>query len=242
LNTPPWTLEALGEDAVLLRLGACVEMHLNRQVHALAARISAARPPWLLDIVPAYAALALYIDPGHLLARDRFALDLAEDWLAVLPAGDADAAGCTATGTLEIPVCYDPACAPDLDAVAARAGRDRDEVIARHCAPEYSVGMIGFAPGFPYLLGLDPALATPRHATPRTRVPAGSVGIGGSQTGIYPDASPGGWQIIGRTPTRLFDPHRAAPSLLQPGQRLRFVPIALAEYTRLAATVGDAHG
>src|SRR5690606_508658 len=87
LNTPPWTLEALGEDAVLLRLGACVEMQLNRQVHALAARISAARPPWLLDIVPAYAALALYIDPGHLLARDRFALDLAEDWLAGLPAG-----------------------------------------------------------------------------------------------------------------------------------------------------------
>lgn len=242
MNTPPWTIEALGEDAVLLRLGACVELQLNRQVHALAARVSAARPPWLRDIVPAYAALALHIDPTHPLAGDRFALDLVHDFLATLPVEELHAPGCGVVASLEIPVCHDPACAPDLDAVASRAGLARDALIARHCAPEYTVGMIGFAPGFPYLLGLDPALATPRHATPRTRVPAGSVGIGGSQTGIYPAGSPGGWQIIGRTPTVLFDPHRAAPSLLQPGQRLRFVPITLAEYTAMAAAADRARG
>ena len=239
---PRWTLEPLGEDAVLLRLGTRIDPQLNRDVHALAARIAAARPAWLCDIVPAYAALALFVDPAHPHAADRPALDLLEDWLAALPAEAADQRGRVNADPFEIAVCYDPACAPDLDAVATRTGLDRDALIARHCAPEYTVGMIGFAPGFPYLLGLDPALATPRHATPRARVPAGSVGIGGSQTGIYPAASPGGWQIIGRTPTRLFDPHRASPSLLQPGQRLRFVSIALAEYARLAATMDDAHG
>ena len=101
------------------------------------------------------------------------------------------------------------------------------------------VGMIGFAPGFPYLLGLDPALAAPRHATPRVRVPAGSVGIAGQQTGIYPGDSPGGWQLVGRTPLSLFDPRRDPPSLLQPGQRLRFVAIGLDEYN---ARMGAAHG
>lgn len=242
LNAGGWTLEPLGEDAVLLRLGSRIDARLNREVHALAARIVAVRPPWLCDIVPAYAALALHVDPAHPLAGDRFALDLVEDWLAGLPGVDADAAGGTVAAMLEIPVCYDPSCAPDLDALAARAGLGRDEAVARHCAPDYTVAMIGFAPGFPYLLGLDPALATPRHATPRTRVPAGSVGIGGGQTGIYPAASPGGWQIVGRTPTVLFDPHRASPSLLQPGQRLRFVSISLAEYTALAPAADDARG
>ena len=242
MNAPAWTLEPLGEDAVLLRLGAHIESGLNRQVHALAAHISAVRPPWLRDIVPAYAALALHIDPAHPLAGDRFALDLVEGWLATLPAGETDAAGCTGPPTLEIPVCYDPTCAPDLQAVATHAGLEPDALIARHCAPEYTVAMIGFAPGFPYLLGLDPALAMPRHATPRARVPAGSVGIGGSQAGVYPTAGPGGWQIIGRTPNRLFDPRRATPSLLRPGQRLRFVSITLAEYAHLAAATEDAHG
>jgi len=237
----PWTLEPLGEDAVLLRLGTRIDLQLNRDVHALAARIAAVRPAWLCDIVPAYAALALFVDPAHPHAVGRTAQDLLDDWLAALPADAADGRGRVETGTLDIPVCYDPACAPDLDAVAARAGLDRDEAIARHCGPEYTVGMIGFAPGFPYLLGLDPALACPRHATPRTRVPAGSVGIGGHQTGVYPAGSPGGWQIVGRTPTVLFDPRRASPSLLQPGQRLRFVSISLAEYSALAPAADHAH-
>jgi KipI family sensor histidine kinase inhibitor len=125
---------------------------------------------------------------------------------------------------VELPVLYGGADGPDLDAVAAQAGLSPAEVIERHAAGDYAVAMLGFAPGFPYLLGLDPALATPRLQTPRTRVAAGSVGIGGAQTGIYPRPGPGGWRIIGRTSAVLFDPGRSSPSLLLPGDRVRFRP------------------
>jgi KipI family sensor histidine kinase inhibitor len=125
---------------------------------------------------------------------------------------------------VEIPVCYGLEYGPDLDAVAAHCGLSPDEVIARHTAAEYRVYMLGFSPGFPYLGGLDPNIAAPRRETPRIKVPAGSVGIAGMQTGIYPLESTGGWQIIGRTPMRLFDPGLEEPCLLRPGDRLRFVP------------------
>ena len=128
-----------------------------------------------------------------------------------------------------VPVCYGGEFGPDLDDLARYARLSVDEVIARHCAPDYRVAMLGFAPGFPYLLGLDPALHAPRRATPRVRVPAGSVAIGGAQTGIYPSELPGGWLLIGRTPLTLFDPAREAPALLAPGQRLRFRAISADE-------------
>ena len=113
---------------------------------------------------------------------------------------------------------------PDLDALAEHAGLSPREAVELHATAEYRVAMLGFAPGFPYLLGLDPRLAMPRLATPRQRVEAGSVGIGGAQAGIYPRPGPGGWRIIGRTDALLFDPARESPSLLAPGDRLRFVP------------------
>ena len=137
------------------------------------------------------------------------------------------------TAQIDIPVCYDAEFAPDLAALAAHSGLSPDEVIARHQARTYQVAMIGFAPGFPYLLGLDPALAMPRLATPRMQVTAGSVGIGGAQAGIYPAESPGGWRIIGRTPLRLFDPAREEPALLAPGQSLRFVAINRSRFDAL---------
>jgi KipI family sensor histidine kinase inhibitor len=135
---------------------------------------------------------------------------------------------------VEIPVCYGGECGPDIAAVAEHAGLLRDAVIARHTAAEYTVAMLGFAPGFPYLLGLDPSLQMPRRATPRTRVPAGSVAIGGAQTGIYPRELPGGWHLIGRTPLVLFDPQRELPCLLAPGDRVRFHAIEADEFGRLA--------
>jgi KipI family sensor histidine kinase inhibitor len=140
-----------------------------------------------------------------------------------------------ATTTIEIPVCYSPACAPDLDDLAAHAGLSRAEVVALHGAGDYRVAMVGFAPGFPYLLGLDPRLAMPRLATPRTHVPAGSVAIGGAQAGIYPNASPGGWRVIGRTPLALFDASRPSPCLLAAGQRVRFRQIDEAAFESLQA-------
>jgi len=232
-------IERLGEDALLLRLGARIDPALNARVHALAAVIDARRPPWLVDIVPAHASLALFVDVDAIDAADPQAgqppLALAEAWLRA-QALDPDAGADTASGVepAVVPVRYGGPMGPDLDTLAARAGLDADAAIAVHAGGDYRVAMLGFAPGFPYLGGLDPRLATPRRATPRVRVEAGSVGIGGDQTGIYPREGPGGWHIIGRTPLRLFDPGRASPCLLAPGQRVRFRPIGDAEFEELA--------
>jgi KipI family sensor histidine kinase inhibitor len=125
---------------------------------------------------------------------------------------------------IDIPVIYGGAGGPDLEAVAELAGCPVSEVIARHAARTYRVYMLGFVPGFAYMGTVDPAIAAPRHRVPRERVPAGSVGIAGQQTGVYPVESPGGWQLIGRTSTVMFDAARTPPSLLSPGDRVRFVP------------------
>jgi inhibitor of KinA len=133
-------------------------------------------------------------------------------------------------------VCYGGVFGPDLEAVAQRHGLAPEELIRLHSEAVYSVYMLGFAPGFAYLGGLPPALATPRRDEPRTAVPAGSVGIGGSQTGIYPLVSPGGWNLIGRTPLRLFDARRTSPTLLAVGDRVRFQVIEHDDFDRLAPT------
>jgi inhibitor of KinA len=146
---------------------------------------------------------------------------------------EADAAVADPARVIELPICYDGDCGPDLDEIARHTGLNRDEVFARHLGGEYLVAMLGFSPGFPYLRGLPPGLATPRRATPRLQIPAGSVGIAGTQTGIYPQATPGGWQLLGRTPTRLFALDQASPTLLQPGDLVRFRRINEAEFTAL---------
>lgn len=213
--------ELLADDAWLLRLGDRIDPGLNARVHRLAACVRAAAPPWLRDLVPGFASLGVFFDP------DRCNADLVrralEDIAALVPHAGAGAAD---GRTVDVPVVYGGECGPDLDAAARELGIGAEDLVARHAAGDYHVAMIGFAPGFPYLSGLDPALALPRLATPRTRVPAGSVAIGGAQTGIYPRESPGGWRIVGRTPRRLFDPQRDPPALLAPGDRVRFRQVA----------------
>jgi len=216
-------IEPLGEHALLLRLGDAIDTGINARVHAVGRRIAVLAPAWLRDIVPAYASLALFIDPEAFPATAD-PLDTARRWL-LQQALDDDHDDTPPERLVEIPVLYGDADGPDLDAVAAHAGLSPAQVIERHAAGDYVVAMLGFAPGFPYLLGLDPTLATPRLQTPRTRVAAGSVGIGGAQTGVYPRPGPGGWNIIGRTSAVLFDPLRASPSLLLPGDRVRFRPV-----------------
>ncbi|HEX5960369.1 MAG TPA: 5-oxoprolinase subunit PxpB [Rhodanobacteraceae bacterium] len=177
-------------------------------------------------------AAATTLDPG--LRRDDGRERTTVGTKAASHASDAQTCSRVADGEpwiVEVPVCYD---GPDLDAVAAYAGLSRAEVIARHTAAAYTVAMLGFAPGFPYLLGLDPALHMPRREYPRTRVPAGSVAIGGAQTGIYPRELPGGWNLVGRTPLVLFDPLREPPCLLAPGDRVRFRAIGTDEFAHLA--------
>ncbi|GGA39017.1 5-oxoprolinase subunit PxpB [Dyella nitratireducens] len=229
---PPMQIEPLAEDAWLLRLGGTIDIDVNARVHAAAARLRSGLAD--VECVPAYASLLLRFDPMRWLDNDgdfsgqrlRGAIDA-----ALQQAGASE----TAPRELIIPVCYGGEAGEDLHDVAAHTQLSPEEIIARHTAPTYRVAMLGFAPGFPYLLGLDPALAMPRRSSPRTSVPAGSVAIGGQQTGIYPQALPGGWQLIGRTPLRLFDATAGAPSLLLPGDRVRFRAIDGHEYRRFAA-------
>ena len=216
-----WRIGRLGDQALLLHLGDRGDAAANARVHALARRIAARRPAWAVDVVPAYASLAVFVDPD---ALGEAADPLAAAERALLPLlGDGAAFHAAHARTLEIHVRYGGDDGPDLQRVAAHAGLSPAEVVARHAAAEYTVAMLGFAPGFPYLLGLDPRLATPRLATPRTRVPAGSVAIGGAQTGLYPGPGPGGWNLIGRTEAVLFDPADDPPALLAPGDRVRFL-------------------
>ncbi|HEU4812648.1 MAG TPA: 5-oxoprolinase subunit PxpB [Xanthomonadaceae bacterium] len=229
-------VEPLGEEALLLRVGDEADAQTNARVHALAAALEAKRPEWVRDIVPAYATLAVFVD---VLAMEDVAepLAMAEAWIestlsfprrresSEVPPGDMDSRLRGNDGrVVEIPVRFGGDDGPDLAAVAAAGGLSEPDTVARFCAPTYQVAMLGFAPGFPYLLGLDPALAMPRLDAPRTRVPAGSVAIGGAQAGIYPREGPGGWRLLGRTPLGLFDPTRDPPALLAPGHRVRFVP------------------
>lgn len=215
-----FTIESIGDQALLLRFGNVIDAAASARVHAVSEQIQTVRPSWLRDLVPAYASLALFLD-ADAFDCTREPLVEAQRWLQQQSfAGE----GAGTTGrSVEIPVRYGGEDGPDLAALATHAGLGEDEVVARHCAVEYRVAMLGFSPGFPYLLGLDPRLEMPRLDTPRTHVPAGSVGIGGAQAGIYPQAGPGGWRIIGRTTLALFDPLRNPPTLIAPGDRVRFV-------------------
>jgi KipI family sensor histidine kinase inhibitor len=191
--------------------GLLVEVEDLETVHRLHAALRELDQPGVVELVPGYRTVLIVADPGQAEALDELA--------ARLPHLELPPAGAVAGETVEIPVSYD---GEDLPEVAGLTGLDAEEVVRRHTAPEYTVAFLGFSPGFPYLVGLDPALEVPRRDTPRTSIPAGSVALAGNQTGIYPSASPGGWQLIGHTDVALFDPARDPPALLAPGTRLRF--------------------
>lgn len=215
-------LQRLGEDGLLLSFGQVIDASINAHIHALCQHLQTQRPAWLRDIVPGYSSLALFVsEPSGCHPQDPLAE--AETWLLHQLHSAPHASTNSPPRTIEIPVHYGGDAGPDLAAVAAHAQLSIEDVIHRHSSAEYRVAMLGFAPGFPYLLGLDPVLSTPRLCTPRTLVPAGSVAIGGAQTGLYPQASPGGWNLIGRTDLHLFAPQRSPPSLLAPGDCVRFI-------------------
>lgn len=224
----------VGDRAVLFTLGDRVDADVNARVLEFARAVLRSELPGIVDVVPAYASVLVHFEPGAWAGKRRAPhVELAAALEAHL-----HARGRVADDRLErtrecvIPVVYGGEHGPDLERVARHCGSTPDEVVRRHCGASYRVAFLGFAPGFPYLLGLDPSLATPRRPTPRTRVEPGSVGIAGAQTGVYPLATPGGWQIIGRTPRRLFDPTRDPPTWLAAGDRVRFVAIDEAAFAR----------
>lgn len=210
-------LHHAGDSLVLVEFESTIAPDVNRRAVALAGAIAAARVPGVRDVVPAYASVGVHVDP---LRFDQAALDA-----VVSHAWDTAAGAEPPARVVEIPVCYGGAFGPDLAEVAAFAGCTEADVIARHAAGRYRVYMLGFLPGFAYLGGVEASIAMPRRSTPRTSVPAGSVGIAGQQTGVYPCESPGGWRLIGRTPVAMFDLARPAPALLAPGDTVRFVPL-----------------
>jgi KipI family sensor histidine kinase inhibitor len=214
-----------GDRSILVYLGDAIDPAVNQRVHALTHALREKSHPAIAEVTSSYHCLLVEYDPV------RIRPDQVED--LVRTAAQTAAGEETATRVVEIPVQYGGDNGPDLANVAAHTGLTAEAVIERHAEALYRVYCLGFSPGFPYLGGLDPALATPRLAQPRTKVPGGSVAIGGSQTGVYPAPSPGGWQLIGRTPLPLFDPERRPPALLEPGDSVRFVPIDAARYAEL---------
>ncbi|HUS14213.1 MAG TPA: 5-oxoprolinase subunit PxpB [Chloroflexia bacterium] len=216
------TIQPFGDSALLITFGEVIDVALNARVHALAAAVQTRRNAgdarWGVP-VPAYSTLLAPYDAG----AATYPIMLA-DIEKILRTGESGGAPPGGNETVEIAVRYGGADGPDLEEVAATKGLSPAELVALHTGTLYRVFMLGFAPGFAYLGPLPPELITSRRATPRPRVPAGSVAIAGTQTGVYPLATPGGWNLIGRTDAALWDPTHDPPTLLRPGQLVRFVP------------------
>ena len=213
----------LGDCALLITFGSGISDTVNDRVYQAADLINRARIPAVRELVPAFTTLTVHYDPCQM-TYDLLWAEL-EQCLCHLAVGINKSAR-----VVEIPVCYDAAFAPDLAEVADYCGLTTREVIQRHCQAEYRVYFLGFSPGFPYLGGMDPGISCPRRDSPRLEIPAGSVGIADSQTGIYPLETPGGWQLIGRTPLTLINLNDPQPTLLQPRDQIRFKAISRSAY------------
>ena len=222
---------AAGDRALVIELGDEISVECNRRVHSLHKEIVREGLPGIIDIIPTYRSILVQYDVtlvsfGELMDR----LSEVEGGTAELPDENVN--------VVHLPVLYGGDYGPDLEYVAQNAEMEVDEVIELHSGTEYPVYMMGFTPGFPYLGGMSERIATPRLDTPRGVIPTGSVGIAEAQTGVYPIESPGGWRLIGRTPLRLFDVTRTPPSLIDAGDRVRFVPLSgEEEYRNIAEQV-----
>ncbi|HWA28782.1 MAG TPA: 5-oxoprolinase subunit PxpB [Lacunisphaera sp.] len=225
----------MGDSALIIELGDTINEATHLRVQAAWRALAAEPMPGVSEAVPAYTTVTLFYDPSQAV-RAGAPPEAIVSWLSDRVRErlkDPPKAAKAKARTVEVPVCYGGESGPDLDRVAAQAKLPAAEVVKRHAKAEYRVHLIGFAPGFPYLGGLPKELITPRHAKPRMAVPAGSVGIGGEQCGIYPQVTPGGWNLIGRTPLRLFRPEEDPPVFLQAGDIVKFRPIPPEEFAKL---------
>ena len=224
----PYRIIPAGDSALVVEFEERIDPEVNARAIAVADALQAAPIAGVRDVVPTYRTVAVFFDP---LRTNYDALLERLETAAQRPAGDT---GHQRTPVV-IPVCYGGDLGPDIADVAGVARISEDEVVALHAGATYRVFMMGFVSGFAYMGIVDPRIAAPRRATPRVRVPLGSVGIAGEQTGVYPAETPGGWQIIGRTPLKPFDATRPDPFLVKAGDSVRFTPIDRAEYERLLA-------
>lgn len=220
-----------GDSAVTIEFGDSIDIKVNARVQQLRQFIDRGQFNGVVELVPTYRSLTVYFDPvrvGDVAPFFERLKKLAADTKGEVPKGGL---------IIVIPVCYGGEFGPDMQNVIDHTGLSEEEIIKRHTAVDYYCYMLGFTPGFSYLGGMDESLATPRLKEPRKVIPAGSVGIAGKQTGIYPIDSPGGWQLIGRTPLKLFDPEGQPPFLIDAGMWVRFRSIDRKEYDEIASQV-----
>lgn len=233
---PEKSILPLGDRAYLITFRSEISPAVQKKVAMVERLLRARKLPGIIETVPGYCSLAVYYDPVLLPYSNIEAIleELVEDVESTTPAEEDEY-----VRVVRVPVLYGQDCGPDLGEVARHCGLTPEEVILRHSRRAYLVYFIGFTPGFPYLGGMDQRLYTPRLKEPRLRISAGSVGIAGKQTGIYPVDSPGGWQIIGRTPIPLYQPQKDPPTLLRAGNYVRFVPVEKEIYLLLQAEVSQ---
>lgn len=236
LHRAPYRIYPCGDHAVTIELGDTIDVAVNEKVISLFRYLKNAGIYGVQDVIPSYHTITLVYDIAFLKKQSPVASVYEMMCGELTKAVNAYTANSKKAARLvNIPVCYDLSVAPDLVSLAASHQLSVEEVVQLHTAKTYRVYMIGFLPGFAYMGSVDEKIATPRKENPRTKVPAGSVGVAGVQTGIYPLNSPGGWQLIGQTPLQIFTITKEEPCYLQPGDEVQFYPVSLNEFTKLAA-------
>ncbi|RDW15488.1 5-oxoprolinase subunit PxpB [Oceanobacillus chungangensis] len=223
-------IDAYGDMGLRVQLGKTISKETNEKIRSLALCLEKEKISGVIEWIPTYTAISISYDP-YIISYDKLKNrieDFREQMVSVkLPPAM----------VVHIPVCYGGEYGPDLETVAKHNGINVEDVINLHADVDYLIYMMGFTPGFPYLGGMSEKIATPRLSNPRRKIPVGSVGIAGAQTGVYSMETPGGWQLIGRTPVRLFDSSKQEPILLQAGNFVRFVTINEAEYKAIDAEI-----
>lgn len=226
-----FTIAPLGDNSLIIELGLDISREIQQKVKKVSSFFEEKTFDWVIETVSGFTTVAVFYDPLKIKSDTLPYESVCEELKLHLEKLEVEED--SRPRIVEIPVCYGGEFGPDLEEVASHNGLSTEEVIDIHANGEYIVYMIGFAPGFPYIGGMSEKIAAPRRSNPRLKIPAGSVGIAGKQTGVYPIETPGGWQLIGKTPRKLFLPEGETPSLLQAGDQIKFVPISIEEFQRI---------